>query len=138
MLELSKSFELDIQPLDNDHRRMIEIINRVIKLIDDGNPAECTKLVPEFVAFAKRHFLREEAFLKKVGYPKTQKHHDHHRQLDGKLETMIELCQAVGESKVAQDSLRKEMVYFLMDDVINADLDFKAYLTEKGLLKEKS
>ncbi len=29
MLELSKSFELDIQPLDNDHRRMIEIINRV-------------------------------------------------------------------------------------------------------------
>ncbi len=94
--------------------------------------------MPEFVAFAKRHFQREEAFLKKVGYPMTQKHHDHHRQLDGKLETMIELCQAVGESKVAQDSLRKEMVFFLMDDVINADLDFKAYLIEKGLLKEKS
>ncbi len=128
MLELSESFELEMPALDRDHQRLADIINQVVKLIDDGQPEACATLVPEFVDFAKKHFRREEAFLRKIGYPDAGKHHEYHSQLDGKMDTMLRLAQAVGNSKVAQESLRKEMIYFLMDDIINADLEFKAFI----------
>ena len=129
MIELSESFSLEYQPLDNDHRRLMKIINDVIKVMDEGNPGECAVLVPEFVDFTRKHFLREEAFLKKLGYPNLQKHYDHHRELNGKMETMLVLAKRAAESELARDSLRKEMTYFLLDDVINADLEFKSYLS---------
>ena len=75
MLELSKSFELEIQPLDNDHRKMIDIVNRIVAMIDGGEPQACETMVPEFVAFAKKHFKREEALLEKASYPNLDKHY---------------------------------------------------------------
>ncbi len=137
MVELGSSFELDYKPIDNDHRRLIEIINHVLAAIDAGKPEECEILVPEFVEFAKTHFMREEKFLEKVGYPNLQHHYNHHRALDGKMEGMLRLAESAGGNQLACESLRKELVYFLMDDVINADLDFKSYLADQGITEEK-
>jgi hypothetical protein len=33
---------------------------------------------------------------------------------------------------LARDSLRKELVFFLMDDVITTDMDFKNFIKEKA------
>ena len=133
MVDLSPSFELKYQPIDNDHRRLAEIITDIVKAIDEGRSDECDQLVPYFVKTAKQHFLHEEAELEKIGYPHLEKHHAHHATLIEKLETMQELARNVGNSELARETLRKELVFFLMDDVINADLDFKDYLEAKGL-----
>ncbi|MDP6175680.1 MAG: hemerythrin family protein [Rhodospirillales bacterium] len=137
MVELGSSFVLDYKPIDNDHRRLIEIINHVLAAIDAGSPEECAILVPDFVEFAKTHFMREEKFLEKVGYPDVQKHRDHHSDLNSKMDEMLRLAKTAGDSQLACDSLRKELVYFLMDDVINADLDFKSYIADQDI-SEKS
>jgi hemerythrin len=129
-VELTPSYELENQPLDDDHRRLAELINAVVKALDDGRPEDCEKLVPEFVEFAKKHFKREEALLERYGYPDIQKHRDHHRGLDDKMDTMLMLAGNTAENDTARQSLRKEMVYFLMDDMINADLEFKTFLTQ--------
>ena len=50
---------------------------------------------------------------------------------------MLRLAKTAGDSQLACDSLRKELVYFLMDDVINADLDFKSYIADQDI-SEKS
>jgi len=137
MVELSSSFELEYKPIDSDHRRLVDMANSVIKAIDEGRPEECADLVPKFVEFAKTHFLREERFLEKVGYPEMQNHHEHHRNLNTKMEKILQLSRSAEESKLAQDDLRSELVFFLMDDVINADLDFKSFLADKGILDKK-
>ena len=36
-----------------------------------------------------------------------------------------------GENQLARDRLRQELVFFLMDDVITTDMDFKNYIEEK-------
>jgi hypothetical protein len=36
----------------------------------------------------------------------------------------------VVESPSACEELRKELIYFLMDDVINEDMDFKSFLVD--------
>ena len=137
MVELSPSFELEYQPIDNDHRRLIEIVNEIVKALDDDRVEECARLVPDFFDFAKAHFLREEAFLEKAGYPQLQKHYRHHRELNTKMDTMLRLAETARDSEVARESLGRELVFFLMDDVINADLDFKPFLVNKGLIEPK-
>ncbi len=137
MVELSPSFELEYQPIDNDHRRLVEMANEITRALDDGRTEEPARLVPDFVDFAKKHFRREEAFLEKIGYPQLQKHYHHHRELNAKMDTMVRLSETARDSEVARESLSKELVFFLMDDIINADLDFKSFLADKGLIKTK-
>ncbi|HJM48320.1 MAG TPA: hemerythrin family protein [Alphaproteobacteria bacterium] len=128
MVELTPSYELENQLLDDDHRRLVDPINAVVQALDEGRPEDCVKLVPEFVEVAKKHFKREEALLEHYGYPEIQKHRDHHMGLDDKMDTMLMLAGNSAENETARQSLRKELIYFLMDDVINADLDFKGFL----------
>ncbi len=135
MVEITRSFEIEVELIDNDHRRLVEIINEITQAIDDDQPEECARLVPDFVAFSKRHFAREEALLEKNGYPQVDKHRRHHASLDDKMKTMEALALNVVDSPAARDTLRKELVFFLMDDVINEDMDFKNFLvnaTSKG------
>ena len=79
MVELTPSYELENQLLDDDHRRLVDLINAVVQALDEGRPEDCVKLVPEFVEVAKKHFKREEALLEHYGYPEIQKHRDHHK-----------------------------------------------------------
>jgi hemerythrin len=130
MVEITRSFEIEVDIIDSDHRRLVDIINEIIHAIDGGQPEKCLDLVPGFVDLAKQHFKREEALLAKYDYPDTEKHHIHHASLNDKMETMLVLAEKAATSPAAGVTLRKEMIFFLMDDVINEDMDFKSFLVK--------
>jgi hypothetical protein len=46
------------------------------------------------------------------------------------MDHMIVFAKMVGENQMARDSLRKELVFFLMDDIITTDMDFKNFVKE--------
>ena len=129
MVELTPSFLLESETLDRDHQRLAEIVNEVVEAIDEGEAGKCGDLVVELVRSAKSHFAREEALLVKFGYPNVEKHRDHHRSLSTKMEHMIEFAKMAGEDQLARDSLRKELVFVLMDDIITTDMDFKNFMS---------
>jgi len=56
MVELSRSFELECEIIDRDHKQLIELINKIIAAIDGERADECAELAPKFVKFAKQHF----------------------------------------------------------------------------------
>ncbi|MEE8393357.1 MAG: hemerythrin domain-containing protein [Rhodospirillales bacterium] len=128
MVELSETYVLECEELDKDHRRLVEMVNEITDRLDSGDPVNCKGMVLEFVNFAKGHFGREEQFLTKVGYPDVGKHREHHRQLDEKMEHIVEFAESASVNEMARESLKKELVFFLMDDVITTDLDFKAFI----------
>ena len=128
MVELSKTFELECETLDQDHQRLVEMVNGIVASIDSGNTDTCKSSVLEFVTFAKGHFSREERLLTKVGYPNVGMHQAHHRELDKKMEHLLEFAGMAAENEMARESLKKELVFFLMDDIITTDLDFKEFV----------
>ncbi len=130
MVEITPSYEIEVETIDTDHRRLVNIINEITQAIDDKREEECARLVPDFVTFSKQHFAREEALLVQNGYPGVEKHREHHASLEGKMNTMLALAERVVESAAARDELRKELIFFLMDDVINEDMDFKSFLVD--------
>ena len=132
MVELTPSFLLEYEALDQDHRRLADIVNQVVKAIDDDEAEKCEDLVIDLVRSAKSHFANEEALLVRIGYPNFMKHQDHHKSLNTKMDHMIEFAKMAGENQMARDSLRKELVFFLMDDVITTDMEFKNFVAEKA------
>lgn len=136
MAEITRSFEIEVEMIDDDHRRLVAIINEITKAIDDQEYDKCARLVPDFVDLSKQHFSREEGLLAKHGYPGIDKHRKHHAGLNDKMDTMLKLAELVVESQLARDTLRKEMFFFLMDDVINEDMGFKSFLVDAAAKKE--
>jgi hemerythrin len=132
MVELTPAFLLEYEALDRDHQRLADLVNQVVKAIDDDEADKCADLVIDLVKSAKSHFAREEALLVKFGYPNVEKHRDHHRNLSTKMDHMIEFAKMAGENQLARDSLRKELVFVLMDDIITTDMDFKNFVAEKA------
>ena len=130
MVELTSSFKLEFEALDKDHQKLADIVDQIVTAIDNGEAGKCPGLVINFVQSAKSHFAREEAFLIKAGYPNVEKHQDHHRSLNTKMDHMIEFGKMAEANEMARDSLRKELVFFLMDDVITTDMEFKNFIEE--------
>ena len=130
MVKITPSFEIEVETIDNDHRRLVDFTNQITAAIDDQQYAECARLVPDFIALSKRHFAREEALLDKFDYPGIDQHRQHHTGLDDKMETMLTLAGRVEDNRLARETLRREVFFFLMDDVINEDMDFKKFLVD--------
>jgi hemerythrin-like metal-binding protein len=130
VLKLSETFMLECEELDKDHNRLVEMANGISSLIDSGKCEGCEAKVLEFINFAKNHFGREEQLLAKAGYPDVAKHREHHRTLYEKMDHLVQFAGKAAVNEMARESLKKELVFFVMDDVITTDLDFKAFINE--------
>jgi hemerythrin-like metal-binding protein len=107
------------------------MVNDITDDIDKGVTSNCNAKVIKFVNFAKEHFSREEKMLKKNGYAEAAKHHKHHQTLIAKMEHIQEFAASAETNELACVSLKKELVYFLMDDLITTDMDFKGYINKR-------
>ena len=47
------------------------------------------------------------------------------------MEHIQEFAASVKTNEIARSSLKKELVFFLMDDLITSDLDFKTYIDNR-------
>lgn len=130
-MKLTPSFMLQIETLDNEHQVLADLVEKITQAIDDGEPGKCKALVSDFVKSTKDHFANEEALLVKVGYPNLKKHQDHHKSLNTKMDHLLEFAKAAEDNELARDSLRRELTFFLMDDIITTDMEFKSFIEEK-------
>lgn len=71
-----------VLPIDEQHRRFVELINRMSALTAEDLPGEHGRaVVDELVAYAKAHFASEEALMRQHGYPQVAAHVKEHTQL---------------------------------------------------------
>jgi hemerythrin len=129
MVQLSETFLMESQSLDKDHQKLVEMVNEITQMLDRDETENCKTKVVDFIKFVKSHFAREEQLLNKVGYPNVEKHQKHHKELYPKMNHMLEFAELVAVNEKARESLKKELVFFVMDDVITTDLDFKKFIS---------
>ena len=105
-----------------------EAADEITAKLEEGITENCEDTVRAFINFTKGHFNREEQFLIKLGYPDVSKHRKHHHELYEKMDHIMEFARSASANELARKSLKKELVFFLMDDVITTDLDFKSFI----------
>jgi hemerythrin-like metal-binding protein len=122
-----EKYAVGLPSIDDDHRQLAQIINRIADEIEEASYSLCVELFGDLEAAAAAHFAREEEILDRLGYPQIERHREYHAELIRQLREL----QRLGESKVAKEELFwrfAAMTDFVVDDIIRGDLEFKAFL----------
>ncbi|MFC1535259.1 hemerythrin domain-containing protein [Thermodesulfobacteriota bacterium] len=68
-MKWKKEFSVDIKELDNQHKKIIEILNHMFKLKGKGkNEKEIEKVLGNLHEYIKEHFRTEEEYMLKHHY----------------------------------------------------------------------
>ncbi|PCI39597.1 MAG: hypothetical protein COB46_08460 [Rhodospirillaceae bacterium] len=135
-IELLESLLTGHEGIDGEHRQIVDAINQVSKVIDDGEFDKCPDLLDNFLNICANHFESEEKLLAELGYPDLQQHIVFHRELTLKAKAVRVLCMDFD----APQSIRRcfdEMSALLIEDVVKGDMAFVSFLIDKGVASSR-
>ena len=116
--------------IDNDHRYLIDIINRVEQCLLRKNRAELTLELANLAKYSQVHFEREEKIAAAVGHTQLPNLNDSHLSLLDRLKQMQAEFDATGQtwSPEAAEHFTNFLRSWLIDHVIKEDLLMKPVL----------
>jgi hemerythrin-like metal-binding protein len=74
-LEWNASLELGVAAMDREHRQLIEAMDRVCKLDEQGaGKVQLDQALQQLVSITKKHFADEERYMESIDYPDRRRH----------------------------------------------------------------
>jgi len=126
-IESIEDFLVGLPAVDDDHRMLVSMINRIGAEIEEASYELCVDLFDDFEEAAIAHFRREEEILERLGYPEIERHRNYHADLVRRVREL----KSLGYEKVSKDALFHrfvDMADFVVDDIFRGDLEFKDFL----------
>jgi len=133
-LQWLDSFSIGIKSIDDDHKKILQVMQDAQTAVENLDYTLCTTLLDELVELGSAHFLNEEKYLAEVSYPYIEEHILYHQELLLKIKAVRAICKDAN----SQGGLEKcfdGMAEFLVDDILAGDLQFKSYLQSRGMVK---
>lgn len=132
IIKWRQSYETGITSMDTQHQKLIELINRLYKVIRNRESGEgVSEILDEMNAYAEMHLLEEEDLLKTNDYPELASHIEFHQGYREKVETLI------AESKQGNEAVIQETYRFLrswwMEHIVTDDRKYGTFLKSKGV-----
>ena len=91
MLEWDDKFSVGISMIDEEHKTLFGILNKVIVVKKhNGNPEELREVLREVTNYALTHFRTEETYMKEFNYPEYQNHKEEHHEFAMKIIAYLE------------------------------------------------
>ncbi|OAN53150.1 cyclic nucleotide-binding protein [Paramagnetospirillum marisnigri] len=124
-------YSVNIQRIDNHHRRLLELSSRLIEAMrKNKGETETAESMEALIAFALYHFTEEEMMLKRYGYPELQGHGSKHKRLMAQVHDL--------EQRIAARSMSvAEVLAFLEDWIIThilmEDRRYAPFVNDKGV-----
>ncbi len=114
---------LGIDDLDAEHQEMVRSINR---LVDEDDSISVLQRAEDLMNLLRRHFSREEAFLRNIEYPDYHAHkNEHHMEL---IEMMELLRKTEFGTSIALDSeLFLNLKYWFLNHAVLEDKRFAEF-----------
>lgn len=121
-----------VRVIDDDHRKMICMINDLYEAILAGDASERLEgIIDGLVVYTRIHFAREERFFRQVNYPDAIEHKKEH---DLFTRRVIELD---ARSRRSGENLSLEVMVLLKDwlfeHILGADKRFGPFFNEMGI-----
>ncbi|MEN8179886.1 MAG: bacteriohemerythrin [Pseudomonadota bacterium] len=125
----SNTLSVDVDEIDEDHRRLVDLLNILNHSVVEGDAKNYIEAVlEELISCTVWHFRHEERLMLKHAYEGFEEHKTEHREL-------IESAQAL-QQKFLQESelLSSEDIEFLehwlTEHILVADMKLGSYLVE--------
>lgn len=107
MSDWSESYAIGVERIDNAHRELFRVMNRVLTTMRQGGDLKWTvgESVKFFRIYAVNHFEDEEAYMREIGYPNLAAHKAVH---DGMRERILpRVYSRLEYNKYDEESLRR-------------------------------
>lgn len=112
-LEWKDEFSVGVVEIDNQHKKMVEIINYLVDIIGrTPDEEEVKRIIGDIVKYKAEHFATEEKYFHQFNYEGTVEHEQRHREFN----EQITLLQAKNEGDAIGFAF--ELVEFLEDWLI--------------------
>lgn len=132
-----KEFELGIPTIDNQHKRLLEIGNRIIDLLathseGDDNYDEIIEVIENLKDYTVYHFKTEEDLLKKYNYSEFVQHKIEHDAFIGYIYS-VDLHTVEENQGIFLEELLKKIVNWVFHHIIATDYMYKDFLISMGM-----
>lgn len=132
-----KEFELGISSIDDQHKRLLEIGNRINDLLinheeDDDNYDEIFMVIEELKDYTIYHFNTEEELFVKYKYPEYNEHKKEHDDFIAYIES-VNLENIDDNQKMFLKELLGKIVQWVFKHIITTDFMYKDYLIKLGM-----
>jgi hemerythrin-like metal-binding protein len=128
ILEWDPSYSVGVAALDEDHKRLISVINRVTEAESRGEPVQW--VLQELDEYAQGHFRREEERLEEVNFPGLEAHRAEHASFVEWLSSLKTTYSLDPEAhfhlaKTVEDFLRS----WLQNHILTVDMQYKGEIS---------
>ena len=133
-----KELQIDSGRIDDDHRRLIFIINKFELGV---NPLDLQNTIVNLLEYGKQHFNREERILAEVGYPQYSDHIVEHKNLVAELNVIIDgFNSAIISNKFTAVHKKTSHLlrHWLIDHIIKCDVPIRSFISQKTFFLQKS
>lgn len=132
-----KEFELGISSIDDQHKMLLEIGNRINDLLinheeDDDNYDEIFTVIEELKDYTVYHFNTEEELFIKYKYPEYDEHKKEHDDFIAYIES-VNLENIDDNQKMFLKELLGKIVQWVFKHIITTDFMYKDYLLKLGM-----
>lgn len=124
-MDWSDSYSVGVSEMDLQHRKLVEILNRLHEAMTGGKVGEVIESVlKELVDYTQCHFKSEEQLMQRIGYPKFQQHKALHESL------VAEVRKAIADVQAKKTSVSLKMMAFLrqwlVEHIAGSDKEYGA------------
>ena len=132
MIEWDDKYSVGISIIDNEHKKLICIMNKAIVLEQNGsNPKEITEVLNEMNKYAHTHIATEETYMVKFNYPDYENHRKEHQGFS--IETMAFLDKITNSNRQLICEILEHLKNWLVHHVQGTDRKYIDCFREKGL-----
>jgi len=125
-IEWHDNLSLGILTLDGQHRRLLDLCNRLLKAVRDGSKKDVAAAFRELRQYTVTHFNAEEEFMESVDYPSLARHKLLHAQLKRDVKHYQDVVYRHGE--VTEGEIVEFLKQWLLDHILKNDLDIRKWL----------
>lgn len=129
-------FALGINEIDEQHKKMLSIINKLYDLFEDlknNDQIEIDKVIKETADYAIYHFATEEKYFAMFGYEKAEEHIQIHNQYRAKIDDWRNKYEETRDEKIFF-----EISSFLHDwwiwHINNTDRDYVPFMKANKII----
>ena len=132
MIEWDDKYCVGIKRIDNDHKRYIDTLNKLILLKKNNEtPDGIKQVLREMTNYVLTHFKTEETYMLEINYPEYQNHKNEHHDFAMKIISYLDKV-VNGEYEIACEIL-EDLKSWLVNHIQSTDLKYIDCFIKNGL-----
>ncbi|MFA6136859.1 MAG: bacteriohemerythrin [Sulfurimonas sp.] len=138
MIEWNDGLSVGVEVLDNDHKKLLDIINQLSEAID-ANASEnvLENIFKELEEYALIHFAQEESYIKQCSQNALSGHKEQHDDFISKIPQLKAKFLSTNDYIAAQDTTIY-LIDWLLNHIITEDIPLINFFENCELAKNKS